>query len=155
MPPTRELARRLAISRNTVGVAYDRLAAEGFLTSRVGAGTFVRETGSAARGAPAVSPLRPRAVWEGCPPGLRRCPESGGTSVPGCPTCGCSRTRPGGGSCRGCCVRRGWPIPPRRPTRPGCPRCARPSPATWASRGRCGRAAPTSSSPPASSRPST
>lgn len=64
LPPTRELARRLAISRNTVGVAYDRLAAEGFLTSRVGAGTFVRETGSAARGAPAASPLRPRGVWE-------------------------------------------------------------------------------------------
>ncbi|TDD82425.1 PLP-dependent aminotransferase family protein [Actinomadura darangshiensis] len=64
LPPTRELARRLAISRNTVGVAYDRLAAEGFLTSRVGAGTFVRETGSAARGAPASSPLRPRKVWD-------------------------------------------------------------------------------------------
>ncbi|MFB4308056.1 PLP-dependent aminotransferase family protein [Actinomadura sp. GTD37] len=63
LPPTRELARRLAISRNTVGVAYDRLAAEGFLASRVGAGTFVRETGSAARGAPAASPLRPRARW--------------------------------------------------------------------------------------------
>lgn len=64
LPPTREMARRLAISRNTVGVAYDRLAAEGFLTSRVGAGTFVRETGSAARGAPAASPLRPRRVWD-------------------------------------------------------------------------------------------
>ncbi|WP_433468276.1 PLP-dependent aminotransferase family protein [Spirillospora sp. CA-128828] len=64
LPPTRELARRLAISRNTVGVAYDRLAAEGFLTSRVGAGTFVRETGSAARSAPAASPLRPRRIWD-------------------------------------------------------------------------------------------
>ncbi len=64
LPPTRELARRLAISRNTVGVAYDRLAAEGFLTSRVGAGTFVRESGSAARGAPAASPLRPRRIWD-------------------------------------------------------------------------------------------
>ncbi|WP_433478113.1 PLP-dependent aminotransferase family protein [Spirillospora sp. CA-142024] len=64
LPPTRELARRLAISRNTVGVAYDRLAAEGFLTSRVGAGTFVRETGSAARSAPAASPLRPRGIWD-------------------------------------------------------------------------------------------
>lgn len=64
LPPTRELARRLSISRNTVGVAYDRLAAEGFLTSRVGAGTYVRETGSAARGAPAASPLRPRRIWD-------------------------------------------------------------------------------------------
>ena len=31
VPPTRELARRLAVSRNTVAVAYDRLVAEGFL----------------------------------------------------------------------------------------------------------------------------
>ncbi|TMQ90004.1 PLP-dependent aminotransferase family protein [Actinomadura soli] len=65
LPPTRELARRLEISRNTVGVAYDRLAAEGFLTSRVGAGTFVLEGGSAGRGAPSASPLRARDVWEG------------------------------------------------------------------------------------------
>ncbi|MFD0686663.1 MocR-like pyridoxine biosynthesis transcription factor PdxR [Actinomadura fibrosa] len=65
LPPTRELAARLEISRNTVAVAYDRLAAEGFLESRVGAGTFVRETGSAARGAPAASPLRPRRGWDG------------------------------------------------------------------------------------------
>ncbi|MFI0368233.1 PLP-dependent aminotransferase family protein [Actinomadura sp. 1N219] len=65
LPPTRELARRLEISRNTVGVAYDRLAAEGFLTSRVGAGTFVLEGGSAARGAPSASPLRARDVWDG------------------------------------------------------------------------------------------
>ncbi|WP_131738684.1 MocR-like pyridoxine biosynthesis transcription factor PdxR [Actinomadura roseirufa] len=63
LPPTRELARRLEISRNTVGVAYDRLAAEGFLTSRVGAGTFVQEAGPARRGAPSASPLRPRPVW--------------------------------------------------------------------------------------------
>lgn len=65
LPPTRELARRLEISRNTVGVAYDRLAGEGFLTSRVGAGTFVRDGGSVARGAPSSSPLRARDVWAG------------------------------------------------------------------------------------------
>ena len=41
VPPTRELAKRLSVSRNTVGVAYERLSAEGFLTSRVGDGTFV------------------------------------------------------------------------------------------------------------------
>src|SRR5262247_3498135 len=41
LPPTRELARRLAVARATVVVAYDRLAREGFITSRVGAGTFV------------------------------------------------------------------------------------------------------------------
>jgi GntR family transcriptional regulator/MocR family aminotransferase len=41
VPPTRELARRLSVCRNTVAVAYERLAAEGFLVSRVGDGTFV------------------------------------------------------------------------------------------------------------------
>ena len=43
LPPTRELATRLAVSRTTVTVAYDRLAGEGFLSSRVGAGTFVSD----------------------------------------------------------------------------------------------------------------
>jgi GntR family transcriptional regulator / MocR family aminotransferase len=43
LPPSRELARHLMVSRTTVAVAYDRLAGEGFVTSRVGAGTFVSE----------------------------------------------------------------------------------------------------------------
>ncbi|TVT31351.1 winged helix-turn-helix transcriptional regulator, partial [Amycolatopsis rhizosphaerae] len=42
LPPTRELAQRLSVSRNTVCAAYDRLSAEGFLTTKTGAGTFVR-----------------------------------------------------------------------------------------------------------------
>lgn len=63
LPPTRELARRLGVSRNTVSAAYDRLAAEGLLTSRVGAGTFVHGDEPGSRGAPA-SPLRPRPVWD-------------------------------------------------------------------------------------------
>jgi GntR family transcriptional regulator / MocR family aminotransferase len=42
-PPTRELAHRLNVSRTTVAVAYDRLTGEGFITSRVGAGTFVSD----------------------------------------------------------------------------------------------------------------
>ena len=41
LPATRELARRLNVSRTTVTVAYDRLTGEGFITSRVGAGTFI------------------------------------------------------------------------------------------------------------------
>jgi GntR family transcriptional regulator / MocR family aminotransferase len=41
LPATRELARRLQVSRNTVGVAYDRLMGEGFLVTRIGAGTYV------------------------------------------------------------------------------------------------------------------
>jgi GntR family transcriptional regulator/MocR family aminotransferase len=41
VPPSRLLADQLGVSRNTVTVAYERLTAEGFLTGRVGSGTFV------------------------------------------------------------------------------------------------------------------
>src|SRR4051794_11182583 len=43
LPPTRELASSLAVSRTTVTVAYERLGGEGFITSKLGAGTFVSE----------------------------------------------------------------------------------------------------------------
>jgi GntR family transcriptional regulator/MocR family aminotransferase len=33
------LGRRLVVARNTVGVAYERLVAEGYADSRVGSGT--------------------------------------------------------------------------------------------------------------------
>ncbi|HEY2473496.1 MAG TPA: PLP-dependent aminotransferase family protein [Candidatus Cybelea sp.] len=42
--PSRTLARRLGISRNTVTSALDQLVAEGYLEARVGAGTFVTDT---------------------------------------------------------------------------------------------------------------
>lgn len=73
LPPSRELAGRLSVSRTTVSAAYDRLAAEGFVSGRVGAGTFVTRSlaGSlagtdrtAAPPAPA-SPLRPLPFWNG------------------------------------------------------------------------------------------
>jgi len=41
VPPTRELARDLACSRNLVLLAYEQLTLEGYLTSRGRAGTFV------------------------------------------------------------------------------------------------------------------
>ncbi|MFH8366698.1 PLP-dependent aminotransferase family protein [Streptomyces sp. NPDC018031] len=68
LPPARELAVRLQVARNTVGVAYERLAAEGYVESRVGSGTFVRSTGvPAGEAAPPAHPeesgLRPRALW--------------------------------------------------------------------------------------------
>jgi GntR family transcriptional regulator/MocR family aminotransferase len=69
LPPTRELARRLSVSRGTVAVAYDRLNGEGFVTSRVGTGTFVSQC--IARGEPVANAadgaLRPRPVWEHIP----------------------------------------------------------------------------------------
>src|SRR5207245_9482450 len=48
LPASRELARGLNVSRTTVTFAYDRLAGEGFVTARVGAGTFVNEHGAPA-----------------------------------------------------------------------------------------------------------
>ncbi|HEY4023227.1 MAG TPA: PLP-dependent aminotransferase family protein [Pseudonocardiaceae bacterium] len=65
LPPSRELAARLSVSRNTVALAYERLTAEGFLSSRVGAGTFVSgdRPGTRGRTAPAGTGVRPRALW--------------------------------------------------------------------------------------------
>lgn len=73
LPPTRELAERLGVARNTVTAAYDRLASEGFVSSRVGSGTFVSSHISSARppaGAGAKpersrGTLKPRAIWDG------------------------------------------------------------------------------------------
>ena len=65
LPPSRHLAERLNVARMTVTVAYDRLAAEGYVVSRVGASTFVSE--DAARRLPvdtkALAGLQPRAIW--------------------------------------------------------------------------------------------
>lgn len=71
LPPSRELARSLNVSRTTVTVAYDRLAGEGFVHARVGAGTRV----SAQVGAPAANGRRarregllaPRDLWRAIP----------------------------------------------------------------------------------------
>ena len=70
LPASRDLAQSLKVSRTTVTVAYDRLAGEGYLTSRIGAGTYVnnqvvrtqeekiRRGDGSLRGS-----LQPRAVW--------------------------------------------------------------------------------------------
>ena len=70
LPPTRELARHLAVSRNTVALAYERLVAEGVLLSRVGSGTFVRPSRSATfrRGARLrVAACAPESLWKAIP----------------------------------------------------------------------------------------
>ncbi len=41
LPATRDLARQLGLSRNTVLSAYEQLSAEGFIEGRVGSGSFV------------------------------------------------------------------------------------------------------------------
>jgi GntR family transcriptional regulator/MocR family aminotransferase len=43
LPASRTLAQQLGVARVTITQAYEQLAAEGFLQSRVGAGTFVAE----------------------------------------------------------------------------------------------------------------
>ncbi|WP_125777796.1 PLP-dependent aminotransferase family protein [Antribacter gilvus] len=49
VPSSRALAADLRVSRATVATAYERLVAEGFLESRVGAGTFATAEASDAR----------------------------------------------------------------------------------------------------------
>ena len=66
LPPSRELAQRLDVARNTVAVAYERLVAEGFLTARVGDGTYVSDEAgptTRSRRAPTGADVRPRPVW--------------------------------------------------------------------------------------------
>ncbi|MGW3950451.1 MocR-like pyridoxine biosynthesis transcription factor PdxR [Streptomyces sp. NPDC004752] len=73
LPPTRELGRDLAVARNTVGAAYERLVAEGYAVSKVGSGTYVRPTGLPTREAATDADTtgsgpRPRALWAGLSP---------------------------------------------------------------------------------------
>ncbi len=69
LPPTRELATRLSVSRTTVGVAYDRLIGEGFATARMGSGTFVSRylAPECGRRKPRGGALRPQRIWDGVP----------------------------------------------------------------------------------------
>ncbi|SDG89411.1 GntR family transcriptional regulator / MocR family aminotransferase [Sinosporangium album] len=60
LPASRELAKDLGVSRGVVVEAYEQLVAEGFLLSRVGAGTFVAPLADAAVAVPdQVRPRRP------------------------------------------------------------------------------------------------
>ena len=68
LPPSRELGRRLEVSRTTVTMAYDRLAAEGFTSGRVGAGTYVTGEPHPERQAGMdPGPLQPREIWARLP----------------------------------------------------------------------------------------
>ena len=66
--PTRELARRLGVSRTTTSVAYDRLISEGFASARTGSGTFVSHPiGEPPRRRAPGPPVRPLPAWEAIP----------------------------------------------------------------------------------------
>lgn len=63
LPPSRQLAAELGVSRSTVTTVYGRLAAEGFVEGRAGAGTTVASagpTGPASRSSGKRSALVPR-----------------------------------------------------------------------------------------------
>lgn len=67
LPPTRVLARQLKVSRSTIEVVYERLGAEGFVVSRVGAGTYVRDGIAASPKRTSIQSgsrvLRARPIW--------------------------------------------------------------------------------------------
>jgi GntR family transcriptional regulator/MocR family aminotransferase len=69
LTPTRVLAKSLGVSRTTTTTAYERLVAEGYVTTRVGAGTYVtdRLPRRRRRRRRVDSPVRPRPVWESVP----------------------------------------------------------------------------------------
>ena len=67
LPPSRELAQRLGVSRGTVTAAYDRLAKDGYLSARVGSGTVVASGPLRRRPEPPPTrsaALRPLAHWD-------------------------------------------------------------------------------------------
>jgi GntR family transcriptional regulator / MocR family aminotransferase len=69
LPPTRELAQRLGVSRSTVTFAYDQLIGEGYASARGGSGTFVSghfRPGPPPRAARHAA-LQPRPIWESHP----------------------------------------------------------------------------------------
>jgi len=66
LPPSREQARLLGVSRNTVLWAMERLQAEGYVVARVGAGSRVAPDLAALRRAPAPG-ARPRAARPAAP----------------------------------------------------------------------------------------
>ncbi len=66
LPSTRELAVRASVSRSTVAAAYERLALDGLIASRVGAGTFVVAVPPVrGRSGPGeVASLRAQELWD-------------------------------------------------------------------------------------------
>src|ERR1700744_5932273 len=59
LPPTRALAEELGVARQTVVLAYERLASEGYVRARTGSGTFVAPDLPDAAPDPATPPPTP------------------------------------------------------------------------------------------------
>jgi len=72
LPPMRFLAERLQVSRKTIGEAYERLAAEGFLQGKVGSGTYVSASLAPAERPPvAAAALQANPRWRAIAAGWR------------------------------------------------------------------------------------
>ena len=71
LPPSRSLANKLGIARNTVLYAYERLAAEGYVHASTGSGTYVADT-LPDRSPPARVPASPAQFLEPTGPALSR-----------------------------------------------------------------------------------
>jgi GntR family transcriptional regulator/MocR family aminotransferase len=63
LPPTRELALELGLSRNTVLAVFESLRADGFLVGRVGAGSFVAYPAVPEPTSETVSPLDAQSAY--------------------------------------------------------------------------------------------
>lgn len=64
LPPTRQLARELGVSRNTVLAAYEQLRVEGFIEGRVGSGSYVaRPLRTLDGGTAAAAPVPPQSEF--------------------------------------------------------------------------------------------
>lgn len=87
LPSTRTLAADLNVSRNTVSAAFDQLLAEGYIESRVGAGSFVSEKLPDELLAVSRAPAAPRRAT---PPNARVSRRY--LSVTGAPAGGCGDT---------------------------------------------------------------
>jgi GntR family transcriptional regulator/MocR family aminotransferase len=61
LPPSRDLAARLGLSRTSVVAVYEQLLAEGYAEGRVGAGTYVSRDLPRHPAAPATTARKPRA----------------------------------------------------------------------------------------------
>ena len=92
LPSSRDLARELGVSRNTVLYAYEQLLAEGYLEARASSGTFVADTvpdRTAWRALPPrANPAAARRACRGAASACWRRPARRRSSgAPSCPAC--------------------------------------------------------------------
>ncbi len=94
LPASRDLARQIGMSRNTVLHAYEQLRAEGYVQARVGSGTFVADLSTehmpridmaAARRASDDEPARLSARGQAVVAGASASPVQWGAFMPGVP----------------------------------------------------------------------